>query len=70
MGIKFCQFWRNSSVYLRKDLDQCTMRGVCPTLVREGRGRGGEGRGEQKFLSIDQQLHVESMVGRPGTTIF
>lgn len=33
----------------------------------EGEGRGG---GDKIFLSIDQQLHVESMVGRPGTTIF
>lgn len=33
----------------------------------EGEGRGG---GDKNFLSIDQQLHVESMVGRPGTTIF
>lgn len=35
-----------------------------------GMSNVSSGGGNKKFLSIDQQLHVESMVGRPGTTIF
>lgn len=45
----------------------CDERGMS-NVSSGGEGRGGGG--DKKFLSIDQQLHVESMVGRPGTTIF
>lgn len=47
----------------------CDERGMS-NVSSGGEGEGRGGGGDKNFLSIDQQLHVESMVGRPGTTIF